>query len=235
MQPGNQNSNKYPWGNNEVSVNTEQPTLGQPVAPPNYPAYDTPKKQSFFKQNKKFSIIVGGCLGFLLIMTIVAVIASMGSSNQSPAVTSESLTSHSNDEFSIAYASSMKIEFDERATDSEDWNLVFTEDPEISDYEVKVTASKTQPDYAPGEESVTNLLDVDTEIRELATTEVSLVGQTAQKAIAKFTGDDDREYYVVSVQAQSGEKWVQINATYPVDNTAIHDSFDAMVSSIKLK
>ena len=233
MQP--KNNNQYPWGVGDDSPSSGQQELGNANYPPAGISPGLPPvKQSFFRRNKKISLIVGIALGVLLLVTVLAVVSGGNSKSKlKSATTNVELAQYSKDVFSMQYAKSLKINNDDKTDDG--WLVTFADDPEISNYGLDVRITTSEPIFIDGNDALANQLEDDTETRESVTSDVVIAGKTGSKTVAKFTGIDDKEYYVVYAEVQIGSKFVELSGIYPVTSADIHNSLDAMLGSIKLK
>lgn len=197
---------------------------------------EPPPKDSFFKRNKKYILLLIVGLGFLIILTVVALVSSGGKSTntiEAPS-TNVALTTYDKESLAIKYPASLDIKLDEKLEDGGRY-IVFEENKESPDYSISVTIRSVAQIYQDGEEAVHELLDVGTEPSNVVTSEVILGGVKTQKTIAEFIAENGEPRYIVYSSAQSGDQYVTVSGTYTKDNQEITDSLDATLASIKLK
>jgi hypothetical protein len=224
---------------NQNQPNNQIPSIKQPGnwSPLNDPTYDLPPpKKSFFSKYKKLIIISSVAV---ILLVGLAIVESLGSSNSAStnlegAKTSVELSNYDGQKFSMSYAKSMNIVIDEPSEDSAEWYLMFGKDIEESDYTVSVYLTEEAPFYADSEEGAREQLGVGVEPTNLVTSDVVVAGVSTPKTVGEYS-QDGKDYYVAYTDVKIGDQYLSISATYPTDNAEIHDSFDAMVGSIKLK
>lgn len=197
-----------------------------------------PPKPSLFSRYKK-----------LIIVSVIAIIVLVGLAIASAATkpktetqgfvpgptTSVQTANYDQVKFSMIYAKDLKIAIDEASGDQNDWLLLFAENSENSPYNLSVYVTDEEPFYQSSEEGLFETQDLGVEPINIVTSDISVAGVKTQKSIGEIQKSDNLNYYVAFTSAKVGEQYVVVSATYPKDNTQIHDSFDAMVGSIKLK
>ncbi len=197
-----------------------------------------PPKPSLFSKYKKL-IIVSSVAILLLIGLAIAGSASKQKTETEGFVpgptTSVETSNYDQAKFSMIYAKDLQIAIDEASADQNSWFLLFAEDAENSPYNLSIYVTNEVPFYQNSEEGLLESQDLGNVPINIVTSDVTLAGVKTQKSIGEILKSDNLNYYVAFTSAKIGEKYVVVSATYAKDNAQIHNSFDAMIGSIKLK
>ena len=225
-----------------MNPNQNQPTNNIPSikqsgnwSPLNDPSYDLPPQPSFFKRWKKLIIIVAVSVVFLIGLAITASLTSPSAKYQEGPKTSLQLENYDKQFFSMSYPKGLNISIDEGSVDGKSWYLSFAENIENSPYNLSVYSTDQAPFYSSSEEGLLEQQELGVEVTNVSTSDVVLAGVQTKKSVGQITSSDGKDYYVVFSGTNVGERYVMVTARYLKDNTLIHDSFDAVIGSIKLK
>ena len=198
------------------------------------------KPPSLYQKNKKFIWLVGGLLGFMLILLIIAVIASPGSDTNGPQngslegpTTEVPTTIYEGEQLSMSYASSLNINIDE-AKEDDGWFINFNDNVDAPSYDLSVDVSFEASPYVDGEDAVREMLEEGQEPSNIVTSEVVMAGFTSQKTVAEFS-DEVGQWYLVYATVEAGDRFLTVSGRYQKQLQEITDSFDAMIGSIRLK
>ena len=195
-----------------------------------------PPKQSFFSRYKKLIIITGISLIILVSLTVLGSL--MGEQTdgyiEGPKTT-VALSQYDKERFSMSYPNGLNTLIDEVTEDGKGWFLLFSDASENPPYTLSVYLTSQDPLFVSNEEGLANQQEEGVTAQNVITNDVALAGATAKKSLGEIKGTDGKDYYVAFSYVQIGENFILVNAKYPKDNKEIHDSFDAVIGSIKLK
>lgn len=219
----------YPEQNNGVP-SIKQPGNWSPLNDYSNDMLPQPPKESFFGRYKKLLIVCG--VAFVLLIGL-AILASLTSKKTTTASTNVEMTSYSGSQFSMSYPKDLNIISDE--SDQEGgWSLLIGPDKESVDSNVSVFVTRAEQLYVDAEDGLKSQQDDGVEVQEIKTADVSIAGQTTQKATGVITDDQGNRLTVAFAYVKSGDTYIVVAAKYPEGTKVIDDSFDAMLSSIKL-
>ncbi len=188
-------------------------------------------KQSFFGRYKKLLIVSGVALVLLLGL---AILASMSKKENSTVNSPVEMTQYSGSLFDMSYAKDLNIISDESDQDG-GWALMIGPDKESADSNISVYVTKTEQLYVDAEDGLKNQQDDGVDVQDIKTSDVTLANQTVSKATGTITDEQGKRATVAFVYVKDGDNYIVVSAKYPEGTKNIDDSFDAMLSSIKLK
>ncbi len=189
-------------------------------------------------RTKKILIIGIGSLVILLIIAVIAALAAPSKNTGIPKgsdsyIAGPSTTlpqdTYNGKLLSLSYPKGLELSVGEELSGEYGQAVVLN----AENTEIKVLVSGQAPEYADGEEGVSEAAPSDVDVVNIQTKDVLNSGQKSQKTTGNFqlNGID---YVVVYSHTLVGERHVVVTAVYPQANTLVKDSFDALLGSIKL-